>query len=324
MATVYPRGRSWYLQWSEGGRQIHRSLGRVTRTDAERAKKLKEAELAGAGPLLSSAPPLDDYAGAYLQWYAYEYPASLDRTEYALNRHILPEFGTFPLDRIGPMELEQYKSRRMEKAKSGTVAKEVRIVKSMLARAVEWMILDRHPCPNVKAPQSNDSRPPRWYTREELEAIYKASPKRAPMFRLMANTGMRRTEALMARRSWVQGDTLFILSEEGARTKSGKWRSVSLTPGARKALEELPGEDYILPRMRPESLSNGFRYTVQAAKLDGTLHCLRHTFAAHLIQSGCSLRDVQVLMGHSSYRVTEQYAHLSPEHLKGVMAGLDL
>lgn len=324
MATIYPRGRSWYLQWSEGGRQIHRSLGRVSQTEAQRALKLKEAELAGAPPLLSSAPPLSDFAGAYIQWYRWEYPASLDRTEYALNKHLLPELGALPLDQLGPMTVEQYKGKRLAQAKAGTVAKEIRILKAMLARALEWGELGEHPCPNVKAPKSDDAREPRWYTRKELEAIYNASPQRAPIFRLMANTGLRRNEALMARRDWIQGDTLYIRSEQGARTKSGKWRSVRLTPGAQRALEELPGTDYILPRMRPESLSNAFRHTVRKAGLDGTLHCLRHTFAAHLIQSGASLREVQILMGHSSYRVTEQYAHLSPDHLRGVMDRIDL
>jgi len=258
-----------------------------------------------------------------MEWYAYEYPASYQRAQYALDSHLLPELGDHPLDRIGPLELEHYKARR--EAKANTVAKEVRIAKSMLSRAVEWGIIDQHPCPHVKAPASTDSRPPRWYTVKEMEALYKASPQRASIWRLMACTGLRRTEALRARWDWINGDTLYIPSEEGGRTKSGKWRSVPLSDGARAALSQLSNDNpHILPRMRPESLSNGFRYTVQAAKLDGTLHCLRHTFCAHLIMSGASLRTVQVLAGHSTYRVTEQYAHLSPEHMRGAMDGLKL
>lgn len=324
MATIYRRGRAWYLQWNEGGRQHRRSLGAVSRTDAERSKTVKEAELATGARLLSSAPTLNEYAGAYVQWYAYEYPASLSRTEYALNTHLLPELGHLPLDQIGPTPVEFFKAKRLAKAKSATVAKEIRILKAMLARAVEWQILDDHPCRHVKAPKSDDSRPPRWYTREELEAIYKASPKRAARWKLMVNTGLRRGEALMARRSWIRDGRMYILSETGARTKSGRWRDVPLTPSALAALEELPGTDYILPRMRPESLSNGFRYTLKEAGLDGTLHCLRHTFCAHLVMAGHSLRTVQILAGHSSHAVTEQYAHLSPDHLRNAMDGLDL
>jgi len=144
------------------------------------------------------------------------------------------------------------------------------------------------------------------------------------MYRLMACTGLRRTEALRARWDWISDGTLYIPSEEGGRTKSGKWRSVPLSDGAQQALGALDGGEHILPRLRPESLSNGFRWTVHRAGLDGTLHCLRHTFCAHLVMAGVGLRTVQVLAGHSTYRVTEQYAHLSPEHLRGAVDGLSL
>lgn len=45
MATLYPRGKSWYLQWSEGGRQFRRSLGPISREEAENARTRKEIEL---------------------------------------------------------------------------------------------------------------------------------------------------------------------------------------------------------------------------------------------------------------------------------------
>jgi len=39
---------------------------------------------------------------------------------------------------------------------------------------------------------------------------------------------------------------------------------------------------------------------------------------------GVALRAIQVLAGHSTIRVTEQYAHLAPDYLLDVTKGMSL
>jgi integrase/recombinase XerD len=53
------------------------------------------------------------------------------------------------------------------------------------------------------------------------------------------------------------------------------------------------------------------------------IHTLRHCFATHLLEGGCDLKRIQLLMGHRSLSTTTVYLHVSKTGLANVTSPLD-
>ena len=114
-----------------------------------------------------------------------------------------------------------------------------------------------------------------------------------------------------------------ILKADKSYTKSGKVRYVPISKRLSKYLESLKESPYSsktnvicsihIDRFQPEIAKLALVAGLPKIKF----HDLRHTFASAFIARGGNIYDLQKILGHSTIQVTERYAHLSPERLRG-------
>ncbi len=140
---------------------------------------------------------------------------------------------------------------------------------------------------------------------------------------------------------WTGGGWVNIKSEEGKRTKSGKSRSVPMSPRLAQALKEHEMQYrlaigskwvfcHLVPRVskkgevrthrgdRIERMYWGFKAACLRAGLlpDVRPHDLRHTRITHLLADGHSVVKVKEMMGHADIATTMKYTHLVREDLR--------
>jgi len=317
MATITPRRGYHVLNWTDPqtGKRKQTSLGKVgtiPKRELDDILRIKNYELSTGARLLHAhrrpAPRFEQFVTDYLLWHQAEYPDSNYRTSQIIHDHLLAEFGPTPLNLITVKQAEDWKTKRRFKVKPATVEKELRVLQAVINRAVDLKLIAENPISIVQPPQNLESKPHHYYQPDELKRLYKASSY-GPIWRFMANTGVRRGEALNMRRMWIT-DAVRIESTGEERTKAGEWRKIPLTDGARKALERLQGDGpYLLPRIAPESLSRAFARDARHAEVGGSLHSLRHTYICHLLLAGVPIRTVQLYAGHAHISTTEKYAY---------------
>jgi integrase len=320
---VFCKGNRWYLDYylpdGRRKREVVGHVNRVTRSIAEKALKVRIAEIVqGRFNIESTKKPIvfDHLMEKYLEW-AKSHHRRADR-DLAASKPLLSFFGGKQIGDLNLWLIEKYKAKRKDEGKKPeTVNKELSILRRMFNLAVEWKLITTNPVQGMK-PVKIQRYLPRVLTEEEFHKLYQAaSPHFKPILLCAYMTGMRRSE--IAKLKWEDIDFKrgYIYVKE---TKNDESRSIPMAKPLLITLAELrkraTGEFvFTTPRGEPYTYITAWKRAWEGALRRSGIgkcrfHDLRHTFVSNLIVGEKEdLATVMELSGHKDIRMLRRYSH---------------
>ena len=181
----------------------------------------------------------------------------------------------------------------------------------------------------------NDYAIPRVLSRSEIDRLLDATSnlKYKAIFAIMYSSGLRISEVLHLHYDDISRTNMQIYIHT-AKNHSSRYALLS-----KRALDILT--EYWFKCGKPRGIlfpnqwtgayltssatASELRKSVEKAGLPKDIHshCLRHSFATHLLEDGVDIRYIQTLLGHRSPKSTEIYLHISNKALLGVQSPFD-
>lgn len=246
--------------------------------------------------------------------------------------------GRFPVQAWGdvnPEVVDEYVDYlKTQDYASSSVARKVAAVKSFFNYLFARGEIKENPTTGIDSPKVK-KRLPKTLSTEDIERLLQAprqknTPKHlrdTALLTILYNTGMRVTEVVSLRLEDVD-------LEQGLLVCEGKDDTARELPldaeteatiaeylaNGRQYLVKNKDEDALFLNHRGQQLTRqGLWLIIKAyakkVKLSGevTPHTLRHSFAAHKLEGGSNLQEVQRLLGHANISTTQIYTQLTEE-----------
>ncbi|OQY21665.1 MAG: hypothetical protein B6I34_06960 [Anaerolineaceae bacterium 4572_32.1] len=216
---------------------------------------------------------------------------------------------------------------------SSTVARKVAAIKSFFHRMVAQGALADDPTATVDSPKVKKRQPQVISVADAKLLLAEPAKHSTPkalrdhaLLQLLYATGMRVSEAVALDIGDLNVPSATVRVQ---RNRENKGRVLPLHQEAREALERYLEEGRLQLMQTPEEPAlflnhRGQRLTRQGLWLiikdyvekidvsdDITPHTLRHSFAAHKLQEGVSLNEIQKLLGHANISTTQIYIQFS-------------
>lgn len=254
------------------------------------------------------------------------------RDEYTL-KHLLRYFGAMTLSEITAENVENYVLDRDESEKRpapATIYQEFSLGRRMFNVARKrWKWTTANPFADVEFSELLEirNRRDRWLKGDEEARLLAHADsqdlKDAVVFALQ--TGCRRGEILSV--DWSRNIDFKRRLVTVQSSKKGMLKAVPMSDSLyrmlvlRAKVQHISGKVFA---MTAHGLRHAFEKCIKNAGIENfRFHDLRHTFATRLVQNGVDIYRVKELMGHTSVKTTERYAHHYPESLRSSVKVLD-
>jgi integrase len=235
------------------------------------------------------------------------------------------------LSDVTPLKLQALKQHLLCRGKgTAGINKIIRCVKAMMRFAEKWEFVRKQEWGNVSKLKEKKGRLV-FYNKKELAKLLRAADAQWRLVILLgARAGLRRGEIINLRWQDIdfKNNQIYVAPDKTENFRyvpmSGDLKKI-LAAGARgiKTAYVINTNKDDNKQRGKESLTLNFNKIKKAAGIEkGSLHTLRHTFASHLVQAGVDLYSLSKLLGHTSVKTTEIYAHITPRVLREVIKKL--
>ena len=333
------KSKTYFLKAIVDKKRVTKKIGDANVMDIKSARvkalKLKRAVEEGKDIVIgrssknkSSILTLEAFYEEYYIPYIKMHIKSYETNISVFKNHILPAFGLKNMVEIKKSEIITLHSNMVQKKKlAPATANKVLIFISHafnVAMQLEIKGIEVNPASKIKPYLLNNARE-RYLTKDEATRLIDAINQTEQNIHLkyiipmLILTGARRGEVLKAKH---EDFNLNQLCWTIPTSKSGKKRVLPITPQLLELYKSIPKDD--TPYLFASAKSKKPYVTIyvswnsartRAGLKDLRMHDLRHSFASALVNSGRSLYEVQTLLGHSTSKMTQRYAHLSNESL---------
>ena len=259
---------------------------------------------------------------------------SYEAEKYLFDGWIEPIIGNLSFSNILPLNIRAIRKRMSDAGRSAATIKYAYAVISQVWNHARSDGLVNRDCPTkdktAKLESINNKRV-RFLAHEESDVLLAdlqvTSPQLHDMSLLSLHCGLRAGEIFKLTWDCVDFKQDTVLLKD---TKSKKSRYAYMTKTVKEMLKRQEGvKRGLIFRNRKGkqivSVSNTFDRAVKRLKFNKgvtdrrdrvVFHTLRHTFASWHVMNGTDLYVVKELMGHSTIKMTERYAHLQEGSLK--------